>query len=239
MPAQVVLESELLKRCKSPGVSAHQAQKATVATPYRIQKFPRGQEVLVDQANHVKAVCHDLGLREVVPDQGSVGRRQIQANDPDPLRLSEPREKTAQRGFGTTQNHIVNPMAPQVAERGGIPVFPAEEVFIDAQGPRTSGRPHLGHLAFQIIMERALHRRRPNSAPLGQPSLADPVPVLLEHLPPISFRAAPVRQDPGKPLVKVAPAVQTLKLTGFQPKIALARPQTLVMQPPYKAVFPP
>ena len=42
MPAQVILEPELLKGRKSPGVSAHQAQEAAVPAPDRVQQLPRG-----------------------------------------------------------------------------------------------------------------------------------------------------------------------------------------------------
>ena len=60
-----------------PLVTPHKADQAPVLATFRIVLLPDLQEVLVDQANHVKSVGHDGRVGEVLPGDTAVGFRQV------------------------------------------------------------------------------------------------------------------------------------------------------------------
>ncbi len=80
--SQVIGKPCSLLRLQAVAVAAQEREQAAVLTRHRIQFLPAGQEVVIDEADHVEAVGHDAGLREMLTNQGTVDAGQIHAHHP-------------------------------------------------------------------------------------------------------------------------------------------------------------
>ena len=101
-------------------------------------------EVLLDQANDVKAVRDDPGLGEVSSDQGAIGAAQIHADDADLFFAFEGGEVGVKILRVTAFDDIEDAVGAQVAEGRGEPrhapvtsSFSVDGVFVDAEDGRT------------------------------------------------------------------------------------------------------
>jgi hypothetical protein len=65
MGIQIGLESGFLFRSKMPAVAPHQGNQAAVPAADGIQIAPAGEEMMVDEANHMKPIGHDEGVGKV------------------------------------------------------------------------------------------------------------------------------------------------------------------------------
>lgn len=144
MLSQVLAEPLLLIRFEIVAVAAHEREQAAVFAGRRVHFPPKGQEVVVDEANDVEAVGHNLGLGEVLPDDGPVGGRQIHADHPDRLPPGQLAQIVLQCLLGASQHHVVNAVVAEIAEGGGVALAAGEEVLVNAQYARTSGATALG-----------------------------------------------------------------------------------------------
>src|ERR1700760_1905917 len=103
-------------------------QTATLA-PYRIEFFPASEEVMIDDADHVETVRHDLGLGKVFADQRTVDRSQIHAHHSHRVLSLEPFQVVLQGRFRTSQHDVVDFVAAEIAESRGIAFTAGEEML--------------------------------------------------------------------------------------------------------------
>jgi hypothetical protein len=91
---------------------------------------------MIDQADDMKAIGHDPGIRKVLPHQRPVDARQIHADHLHQMFALEAIQIAFQRGLAATENHIMDPVAAEIAKRGGVAVAAGKEMLIDAQNLR-------------------------------------------------------------------------------------------------------
>ena len=138
-------------------MAPHQRHQSTVLRTGRVDLAPASQEVVVDETDHMEAVGDDESVGEVELDDGAIDRRQVHADDTNLIFALQGNEIGLQRGFRASQSEVVNAMILQIAEGRGVPFFPGEEVFVDAQDLGTNWRvrrssgshppyPNTGHL---------------------------------------------------------------------------------------------
>ena len=127
-----------------------------------------------------------------------------------------------QRSFAAAQHDIVDLVIAQIAQRGGVALPAGEEVFVNAQNTRTTGRVPLPELAAESVAEMALHRGCSDAFSAAQPAAVDAVQMLLEDHLAEGFAGSLARQDPRQRLAETAPALPALPLAGFQPQPAVA-----------------
>src|SRR6516225_9634088 len=121
--------------------------------------------MVVDEADHVETIGHDLGLGEVLADQGAVGARQIHADDAYAVLSRQFRQVGFQSGLTASQHDIEDLMGAQVAEGGGISILPGKEMLIDAENAWAGGAAALGDLASEVVLEPAFHRSAADGFP--------------------------------------------------------------------------
>jgi len=113
-------EPQLLFRFEVMAMAAHERQQSPVLRAHRIDLSPAGQEVVVDETDHMEAVGHDYGLGEVFPDQAAVNGGQVHADDPHQLLALQAQAIGLQRRFRAAQRDIVDAVILQVAEGSGV-----------------------------------------------------------------------------------------------------------------------
>ena len=116
-------------------------------------------EVLLDQANDVKAVRDDPGLGEVSSDQGAIGAAQIHADDADLFFAFEGGEVGVKILRVTAFDDIEDAVGAQVAEGRGEPrpapvtsSFSVDGVFVDAEDGRTDAVGAFPCFAFGVFV---------------------------------------------------------------------------------------
>ena len=121
-------------------IPAQQTHQAPMLRSHRINFSPAGQEVMVDPANHRKAIRHNLrvGKNTCAPAPHSRWTDPCTLPAPAPYPAASP--VRCQRRCAAPQNYIQDPLRSQIAERGGISILPGGEMLIDPQHPR-AGRP--------------------------------------------------------------------------------------------------
>ena len=87
-------------------MAAHQREQAAILGPDRIDLAPAGQEVMVDEADDMEAIGHDLRVGKVLADQRAIDARQIHADDPHAIFARQLRQVALQRGFAAAQHHV-------------------------------------------------------------------------------------------------------------------------------------
>ncbi len=119
-------------------------------------------------------------------------------------------------------------MILQVAERSGIPFAAGEEVLVDAQEARTTGRMPLGELADEAAPEVAFHGSRPDALPPPQATAVDAIQML--HIDGFleSLAGALPAQDAGQRLTGTTPAGGALGFGDQDIQKTVAQPPVLV-----------
>jgi hypothetical protein len=92
---------------------------------------PAGQEVVVDDADDVKAIGHDAGIGEMLPHQRAVDAGQIHAHHAHPFFAAQSLQIAFQRSLTAVEHDVEDGVLLQIAESGGVTV-PADEVLKSA-----------------------------------------------------------------------------------------------------------
>ena len=200
---------------------------------------PTGQKVVVDEANDVEAISHDLGIGKVLADQGAVNAGQVHADDPHAILAWQFRQVVLQGRFAAPQYHIEDLVCPQVAEGSRVAIFPGKEVLIDAEHPGACGTASFGILALQVILEPAFDSGSTDIFPPPQAAAVHPVIMRHKHAPAEWLGGPFVRQDAGKALPKRPAAVFATELAGFQFQDAVPQAPTVVPRLPPPPVLEP
>ena len=180
---QVGQQPDLLLGFEVVAVAAHQRDQAAVLGPGRIDLSPAGQEVVVDEADHMEAVGDDDRPRKLFMDDRAVDYGQIHADDPDLLFAFEPKKIRLQGGFRAAEREVVNAVVLQIAESGGVALLAREEVLIDAQNPGTNRRMILTSLPLKVAEKVALHGRGADALASAQATPVDAIQgLLIDHL---------------------------------------------------------
>ena len=178
---QVGQQSQFLLGFEIVAMPAHQRHQSAVLGADRIDLPPAGQEVVVDQADHMEPVGHDQRVGEVFSDDGTVDRRQVHTDHQHLLFAFQMKEIRFQRRFRAAQRDVVDAVILQIAEGGGIALLAGEEVLIDAQNLGAQQRMVLADLTLQAAEEVALHGSGPDAPPPAETTPVDAVQVLLKH----------------------------------------------------------
>ena len=164
-------------------MAPHQREQAAVLGANRIDLSPAGQEVVIDEPDHVKTVGHDDRLGKMLSDDRAVDHCQVHAHDPHLLFTLKPKEIGLQGRFGTAEYDIVDAVILQVAHGGGVAFAAGEEMLVDAQNLGACRRMVLARASLQSAEEIALHRRRSNALLSCQAAPVNSIQVLLkDHL---------------------------------------------------------
>jgi len=68
MLSQISGQAKLLIRSEIVPMTPHQREQAAILRTHPIEVSPAGQEVMIDDADHVEAVSYDACVGEVQPD---------------------------------------------------------------------------------------------------------------------------------------------------------------------------
>ena len=99
---------------------------------------------MVDQSNHVKAIRDDADMGEVFAYERAVNAGQIHTDHLHQMLVFQAGQIAFQRSFAATEDHIMDTVASEITERGGITAAAGKEVLINPQNGRaTSVAPFL------------------------------------------------------------------------------------------------
>src|SRR5690348_13217178 len=194
---------------------------------------------MINEADHVESIGHDLGFGEVFAYDGAVDAGQVHTDDTDALLARQSLQIRRQSGFTAPQHHIENCVMPEVAEGGGISILPGKEMFVDTEHPRANLTAPLGQFPLQKILEPALHSGAADFLPPPQAAAVHPVVMRHEHAAPERFSGALTRKNAGKPLPKRAPAILAPEFARFQLEHTMAQTPALMTRLPPASVFHP
>jgi hypothetical protein len=228
MRRQMGIELHLLSGLQVVTVSAHERHEAAVLAAGGIQIPPAGQKVVVDEADDMKAVCHNAGFGEVFPHQGAVGGRQIHADHAHLVFALEALQIALQRILGAAQHHIINAMPSQVTQSSGKASLAGEEVFVDAQHGRTVARMPFGELALEAVAEVALHCGRTDTFAAAQAAAVDAIQMPSKNRHAEGLAGPLTRQHARQPLAELATAVQALPFAGLHYQLTVAQSPILM-----------
>jgi len=167
MIGQLRRQAEFLIGFQVMAVAPHQRDQSAVFGAGRIDLSPAGQEVLVDEADHMKAIGHDHRLGEMRFDDGAVDHRQIHADHPDLLFAFQGKKIRLQGGLGAAQGDVVDAVVLQIAEGGGVALLAGEEMLVNAQDLWAKRRMIMAGATLQALQKVPLHRGR--AMPLRRP----------------------------------------------------------------------
>ena len=153
----------------------------------------------------MKAIGHNLRVRQIFVHDGAVGRSEIDAHQAHLALAFEPLQVCLQRRFAPAQHNVIDRVILQIAERCRIPVLPREKVFVDPQHLRTGCAGTLGRQAPQEMLRMALHRRASDALAFSHANAIDSVPVVLKDPETKRFRGVLSREQTGKSLPKCTP----------------------------------
>jgi hypothetical protein len=189
---QVGQQAEFLVGFEVVAMTPHQGHQAAVFRPNRIDLSPAGQEVVVDEADHMEAVRHDDRLGEVLADDRAIDDGQVHADYAHLLFDFQGKKIRLQGGFGAAERNIVNAVVFQVAERCGIALLAGEEVLVDAQDLRAYRGMVLAGAALEVAQEVALHGGGADALAAAQiPDRAEiGAELYLEHFGPVAVNPA-------------------------------------------------
>src|SRR5437588_10471821 len=112
-------------------------------------------------------------------------------------------------------------------------------MLVDAQDGRTSCGVPFTEVALQTVPEVALDGGGSNAFAFSHPAAVDPIQVLPEDGFPESFAGVLARQNAGKALPKLPPALQAAPLARRQFQAAMAQPPRFMPhQPAIPALAP-
>lgn len=114
------------------GVSSQGGQQASLMFDLGCHLSTEAQEVMLDDADDVETVGHDLGVGKPPGDHLPVGCAQIDAHNLDLVAAFEREEKGQEIALAATLNHIEDFPVLQVAEGGYQTAAPVKGMFIDA-----------------------------------------------------------------------------------------------------------
>jgi hypothetical protein len=196
--SQVIGEPCSLLRLQAVAVAAHEREQSAVARACGIEFAPAGQERVVDDANHGEAVGHDARVGEALAHERAIRRREVHAHHADVGFALEPRQIGLERAFRAAENHVIDSVIAQVAERGGVAFAVREEVLVDAEYGGAARRMPLAELALEAVAEIALGRGCADGFTAAQTAAIDAVQVLATDAFFEGFAAALAGQDAGK-----------------------------------------
>ena len=176
-------------------MAPHQREQAAVLGGHRIDLSPAGQEVMIDEPDHVKTVGHDDRLGKMLSDDRAVDHSQVHAHDPHLLFALKPQEIGLQGRFGTAEYDIVDAVILQVAHGGGVAFAAGEEVLVDAQDLGADGRMVLAGTTLEAAQKVALHGGGADALVSPQAAPIDAIQVMLKNHLLKAFAAALERLD--------------------------------------------
>jgi hypothetical protein len=135
-----------LLRRKITAVTAQEREQAAIPGAAGIQLPPQGKEMMIDQANDVKAVGHDQSFGEVLLHHSPVTGGQIHADHLHLFFALKFLKVGFQSRFRSPQHHIVDFVVLQIAEGSGKAFAAGEEVLVNAQNLRAVRRMPLSKL---------------------------------------------------------------------------------------------
>ena len=161
-------------------------------------------------------------LRKVLPDQGTVTGRQIDAACFHQMLSVEPVQPAFQRSFAPSDNHVIDGIILQIAESGGIAETAGEKVLVNAQNLRTHRTGPFRCHPSEIVPGPAFHRGAGDTLPFGQTAAADSVKVFLTDAAAKRLTGSAPRQNPGETLPETALTDPAQPFPGLQFQNAIA-----------------
>src|SRR5579871_876392 len=213
---QIRRQALVLQNREVVAMAAHQGEQPAVFSSNRVKELPAGQKVMIDGADHVESIGHNLGVGEMLLHQRPVTDRQIHADQQDQILAFEALEIGFQGGLAAAQHDIMHLMVFQVTEGRGIAVPAGEEVFVDAQNLRAQTAGAFSRQQTQIPEKPALHGRTGDPLALPQAAPADAIEMLLANAAPERLGRAQPRLNPRKALPEAAAAGPAQPLARFQ-----------------------
>src|SRR5258708_2317234 len=89
----------------------------------------------------MEAIGDDLGLGEVLADQGTINACQVHTHDADAILAGQVRQVSFQGGFTAPEDHVKDLVPPQIAKSGRVSILPGKEMLIAEETKRTVPRP--------------------------------------------------------------------------------------------------
>lgn len=133
----------------------HQGEKASVFSALGVQLLPDLEEVVVDEADDVEAVSHDLCILEETFCDPAVGFGKVHDDDADLGFVEKPSERGFQSQFRASEEDVVDPVFGEIAEGGGVSFFSGEKMFVDSQDSWAGVVLHLRELMLEEVVVAA------------------------------------------------------------------------------------
>ena len=187
---------------------------------------------MIHQPDDVESVGHNARIGEVFLHHRAIGGGQIHAYHQDIFLALQTLQIRIQRGFGATQNHIIDGVILQIAERGGKALAASEEMFVDPQNAWAAWRTQGGELSLQHTPEVALHGGRSQRFSPAQPAAVNAVEMIAAHHFLKGFTRPLPPEYTRKPLPKIVSTVAAVKLTSLQFQDAAPCPYVLMPDSP-------
>ena len=89
-------------------MAPHQGKESAVPGADAVEVPPAGQEVVIDDADHMEAVGHDACVGKVQPDQGAIVGGQVHAHHAHLGLAFQPLKIGLQRKLRPAQDHVID-----------------------------------------------------------------------------------------------------------------------------------
>ena len=199
------MEGGLLAGEELVGVGAQSSQIPAMVFDLGSDRADEVHEVLLDYPNDVEAIGDDLGIREVLADQRTVGGTQIHADDADVFFAFESGEVGVKVLRITTFDDIEDPVSSQVAEGGGEPgsapvagSLSLDGVLVDAEDRRADAVGTFSGDSFGVLVIEAFDRSGADAFAMGKDAARDAVAMLFVDEATEGFGGVPVGLDAGE-----------------------------------------
>src|SRR5689334_8521803 len=232
---EVALQLGFLVRIEVMAVPPHQREQAAMLGSEGIDFPPTSQELMVDEADDVETVGHNLGLGKMLAHDGAIDAGQVHADDPYTILTGEFGQVVLQSRLTAAEHNVEDGVAAQVTEGGGVAILLGKEVFIDAEDPRAGRAAAFGELSAKKVLRPALDGGAADCLALGQPAAVDSVVVRQKDAPAEWFGGAHPGENAGEPLPESPGAVFAAVFAGFQLQDAM--PQTPTLMPGFTHAF--